>query len=53
MFYLIWAVVGFCLLLSANLLGSRMGRAMRVLRGGNILAESLGIDAFRSASPCS
>lgn len=47
MFYLIWAVVGVCLLLSANLLRSRMGRAMRVLRGGNILAESLGVDAFR------
>ena len=48
MFYLIWAVVALCMLLAANLLRSRMGRAMRVLRGGNILAESLGIDAFRA-----
>ena len=48
MFYLIWAVVAGAMLLAANLLQSRMGRAMRVLRGGNILAESLGIDAFRA-----
>jgi len=48
MFYLIWAVVALCMLLAANLLRSRVGRAMRVLRGGNILAESLGVDAFRT-----
>ena len=48
MFYLIWIVVALAMLLAANLLRSRMGRAMRVLRGGNILAESLGIDAFRT-----
>jgi branched-chain amino acid transport system permease protein len=48
MFYLIWAVVAVSMLLAANLLRSRMGRAMRVLRGGNILAESLGINAFRT-----
>jgi branched-chain amino acid transport system permease protein len=48
MFYLIWAVVALALLLAANLLASRAGRAMRVLRGGNMLVESLGIDAFRT-----
>ena len=48
MFYLIWAAVALCMLLAANLLRSRMGRAMRTLRGGNILVESLGIDAFRT-----
>ena len=47
MFYVIWTVVAVSMLLVANLLGSRMGRAMRVLRSGNILAESLGISAFR------
>jgi branched-chain amino acid transport system permease protein len=46
MFYLIWAVVAAALLLGGNLLRSRAGRAMRVLRGGNILTESLGIGAF-------
>ena len=48
MFYLIWAMVALSMLLAANLLRSRAGRAMRVLRGGNILAESLGVDAFRT-----
>ncbi len=47
MFYLIWGVVIAALLLARNLLNSREGRAMRVLRGGNTLAESLGISAFR------
>ena len=47
-FYLIWMVVGVALLLTHNLLGSRAGRAMRVLRGGNMLVESLGIGAFRT-----
>ena len=45
-FYLIWVVVLAALLLTHNLLQSRMGRAMRVLRGGNMLVESLGIGAF-------
>jgi len=35
------------LFLGYNLLDSRLGRAMRVLRGGNTLVESLGINAFR------
>ena len=48
MFYLVWAVTVGALLLTGNLLRSRAGRAMRVLRGGNILTESLGIDAFRT-----
>ncbi len=33
--------------LGYNLLDSRVGRAMRALRGGNILVESLGINAFK------
>jgi len=46
MFYLIWAIVLLALLASRNLLDSRSGRAMRALRGGNLLVESLGINAF-------
>ncbi len=46
-FYLIWAILLAALLLGHNLLGSRTGRALRALRGGNTLVESLGIDAFR------
>jgi branched-chain amino acid transport system permease protein len=47
MFYLIWIIVLGTMVLTHNLLRSRMGRAIRVLRGGNILTESLGISAFR------
>jgi branched-chain amino acid transport system permease protein len=46
-FYLVWAVLIGSLYLSANLLSSREGRAMRALRGGQVLTESLGIDPFR------
>lgn len=45
-YFLIWAIFIAALILSHNLLGSRMGRAMRALRGGNAMVESLGIDAF-------
>ena len=47
-FYLIWGVLIAALVLARNLLNSREGRAMRVLRGGNTLVESLGISAFRA-----
>lgn len=46
-YYLVWATIGLVLLLAANLLGARQGRAIRALRGGTALAESLGIDSFR------
>ena len=46
-YYLIWAIVVAVLLVCYNLLNSRIGRAMRALRGGNTLVESLGISAFQ------
>ena len=46
-FYLIWAIVIAALILFYNLLDSRLGRALRALRGGNTLVESLGISAYR------
>jgi branched-chain amino acid transport system permease protein len=46
-YYLIWLVLIVALVLAANLLGSRQGRAIRALRGGRIMVESLGIDPFR------
>lgn len=46
-YFLIWAVLLACMWLSHNMLDSRVGRAMRALRGGNSMVESLGIDAFR------
>jgi len=45
-FYLIWGALLLSLLAAHNLLGSRSGRAMRALRGGNALVESLGINAL-------
>lgn len=47
MYYLIWATVGLAILLCSNLLRSREGRAIRSLRGGKVMSESLGINTFR------
>jgi branched-chain amino acid transport system permease protein len=46
-YYLIWILLIVALVLAANLLNSREGRAVRALRGGKIMTESLGIDPFR------
>ncbi|MDH2349674.1 branched-chain amino acid ABC transporter ATP-binding protein/permease [Bradyrhizobium sp. SSUT112] len=46
-YFLIWGIVTAVLFLGYNLLDSRLGRAMRALRGGNTLVESLGINAFQ------
>lgn len=45
-YYLIWAFVGVAFLMASNLLDSRQGRAIRALRGGRALAESLGVNVF-------
>ena len=46
-YYLIWGILLLTMLGAHNLLGSRVGRAMRTLRGGNALVESLGVNAFQ------
>jgi branched-chain amino acid transport system permease protein len=46
-YFLIWGIVAAVLFLGYNLLDSRLGRAMRALRGGNTLVESLGVNAFK------
>src|SRR5271156_4991109 len=46
-YYLIWGVLGAATILIANLLDSREGRAIRSLRGGVMMVESLGISVFR------
>ncbi len=43
-YYLIWLFVLIAVVLSHNLLDSRMGRAIRALRGGGAFAESFGVD---------
>jgi branched-chain amino acid transport system permease protein len=47
-YYLVWGLLLAALLATHNLLNARAGRAMRALRGGNVLVESLGISAFRT-----
>lgn len=47
MYYLVWVVVGLAYLFCRNVLQSRTGRAMRGLRGGNILLASVGADPLR------
>ena len=46
-YYLIWVLVALAMLIVANLLDSREGRAIRSLRGGAVMVESLGISVFR------
>ncbi len=43
----IWAVVAVVLIMSSNLLDSRMGRAIRTLNGARLLGDSVGIDTAR------
>ena len=43
-YYLIWLAVLIAVVLSGNLLDSRMGRAIRALRGGGGFAKSFGVD---------
>jgi branched-chain amino acid transport system permease protein len=47
-FYPIWISVLIAVVLSENLLDSRMGRAVRALRGGSVAAESFGVDTARA-----
>jgi branched-chain amino acid transport system permease protein len=43
----IWAVTAIVMAISANLLDSRMGRAIRTLNGARLMGESVGIDTVR------
>jgi branched-chain amino acid transport system permease protein len=47
MYYLVWLLVGLCYLFCSNVLDSRVGRAMRGLRGGNVLLSSVGADPLQ------
>lgn len=43
----IWAVAALVMVMSANLLDSRIGRALRTLNGARLMGESMGIDTIR------
>jgi len=47
LFLLVWLAVGVILALSANLVDSRTGRALRALHDSEAAAESLGVDTAR------
>ena len=47
-YYLIWAILLGAMLLTQNLLDSREGRAIRALKGGQLMAESMGVNTFRA-----
>lgn len=44
--YLIWGILLLAMLAVRNLLNSRVGRSMRALKGGVIMAESFGVNTF-------
>ncbi len=46
-YFVIWIAVGLVALATLNLLDSRVGRAIRALRGGGIAAESFGVSVQR------
>ncbi len=47
-YYLIWAFVLAAVLTTRNLLDSREGRAIRALKGGRVMAESMGVNTWAS-----
>jgi len=47
-FYLIWVILLVAIVITQNLLNSREGRAIRALKGGQLMAESMGVNTFRS-----
>ena len=47
-YYLIWLVLIGAVAATQNLLDSREGRAIRALKGGSLMAESMGVDTTRA-----
>ena len=47
-YYLIWLALLCAVLATQNLLDSREGRAIRALKGGGLMAESMGVDTART-----
>ncbi|MFN3885007.1 MAG: ABC transporter permease subunit [Rhodocyclaceae bacterium] len=46
-YFLIWTVLLAAIWLTRNLLDSRVGRAIRALKGGSLMAEAMGVDTGR------
>jgi branched-chain amino acid transport system permease protein len=46
-YYLLWVIVVLAALAAINLLDSRVGRALRAVKGGTTMAEAMGVNTFR------
>ena len=46
-YYLLWVIVLAAALVTLHLLDSRIGRAMRAVKGGSTMAEAMGVNTFR------
>ncbi len=46
-YYLLWVIVLLAALAATHLLDSRVGRALRAVKGGTTMAEAMGVDTFR------
>ncbi len=47
-YWLVWAVLGVCMLLASNLVRSRPGRALRALHASEAAARACGVDVSRA-----
>ncbi|GAB4551331.1 MAG: branched-chain amino acid ABC transporter ATP-binding protein/permease [Rhizobacter sp.] len=46
-YYLLWVIVMLAAFAAIHLLDSRVGRALRAVKGGSTMAEAMGVDTFR------
>jgi branched-chain amino acid transport system permease protein len=46
-YFLVWGVVLLALLLSLNIIGSRVGRALRSIHGSELAAGAMGVNVFK------
>lgn len=46
-YYIAWGIVILCLIVLTNLIGSRVGRALRAIHGAEDAAEAMGVDTAR------
>ena len=47
-FYLLWSLVVLIAVATIHLLDSRVGRALRAVKGGTTMAEAMGVDTYRT-----
>jgi branched-chain amino acid transport system permease protein len=46
-FYIVWAIAALCIVISSNVIHSRVGRAFRAVHGSETAAAALGVDTAR------